>query len=93
MAEGHEEYVVQRILDSRIQRNRLKYYVDWEGYGPEERTWEPPTHLANAEDAIADYHRTYPNRPAPTDLRTHGRRTTDDGRRTAHELGPRDKRE
>jgi hypothetical protein len=62
------EWEVEEILDSRIQRGKLQYLVHWLGYGPHERTWEPPDHLSNATEAVAEFHQRYPNRPAPKDL-------------------------
>ena len=35
------EYEVATILNSKIVRNKLYYLVDWLGYSPSERTWEP----------------------------------------------------
>ena len=54
--EGEPEYEVAQILDSKIERWRLKYLVDWVGYGPEERTWEPVENMVHAADAVADFH-------------------------------------
>ena len=66
--EGELEYEVERVLDSRVVRGKLRYFVDWRGYGPESRTWEPVEYLAHATDAINRYHRENPHRPSPQNL-------------------------
>jgi hypothetical protein len=69
--EGELEYAVERILDSRIVNGRLKYHVDWEGWGPSDRTWEDHDELnRHAAGAIADFHEQYPTRPSIKDIRT-----------------------
>ena len=76
LIESELEYMVDRVLDSKIDRGKLKYYIDWEGYPPEDRTWEPASHLENAKEAVAQFHARHPNRPSPADL-SHRNRSSD----------------
>ena len=66
--DGEMEWEVKEVLDSRIHRGKLQYFVDWVGCPVSERTWEPARNLDNAQDAVATYHTNYPNRPCPQDI-------------------------
>ena len=59
------EFEVKAILDSKIIRKKLYYFVDWLGYTPNDRTWEPAENLDNASDLVAEFHRQYPKKPSP----------------------------
>ena len=68
------EYEVVVVLDSKFVRNKLYYLVDWLGYSPSERTWEPVEHVANAQDLLADFHQQYPDKPGPQSAPTRSTR-------------------
>jgi Chromo (CHRromatin Organisation MOdifier) domain len=67
------EYKVKEVLDSRIHHNKLEYFVDWVGYAPHERSWEPASYLDHAAEEITPYHQRYPDRPSTQGLRTQRR--------------------
>ena len=68
------EYEVKEILDSRVRNSKLEYLVDWVGYDPHERSWEPASYLDHAPEEIARYHERYPDRPSAHSIRTRSRR-------------------
>jgi hypothetical protein len=57
--EDAEEYEVERILDHRRvvrgRRTTQEYLIRWKGYGPEEDTWEPTSHLRGAREMLDEY--------------------------------------
>ena len=65
------EYEVVSILDSKIVRGKLYYLVDWLGYSPSDRTWEPIENVTNARAILEDFHRQYSEKLGPQLKMTH----------------------
>jgi ''chromo'' (CHRromatin Organisation MOdifier) domain. len=64
---------VERVLDSQISKDQVRYLVRWVGY-PHRRdwTWEPWEHFfgEEAKEAVRDFHR--PKSEKPRDARAMG---------------------
>jgi len=73
--QGQDEWVVKEVLDSRIRRNKLEYLVDWDGWSPSDRTWEPASYLENSNILVNEFHAKYPERCSQKDIRPRGARS------------------
>ena len=60
--EGEPEYHVEAVEDSRMSWKTLQYRVRWVGWAS--LTWEP-WYFVNTTEAVARFHRQYPDKPGP----------------------------
>jgi transposase InsO family protein len=62
------EWEVAEDLDSKIERGKLRYLIDWKGYSVDERTWEPAENVQHAERLVQQFHSQHPHHAGPRDL-------------------------
>ncbi|MBW0537509.1 hypothetical protein O181_077224 [Austropuccinia psidii MF-1] len=65
--EEEGEWEVSQILDSKLNRGKLWYLVEWKGFSQdsERSTWEPTENLKNCPELVKDFHSLYPDKPGP----------------------------
>ncbi|CAJ0936069.1 unnamed protein product [Ranitomeya imitator] len=66
LVEGELEYIVEKILDSRVSRRRLQYLVKWKGYAQEDNSWVFASDV-HAPDLVRAFHVAHPGRPGGSD--------------------------
>ena len=54
LIEDVEEWEVEKILDTRVNRGKTEYLVRWQGFAPAEDSWQPADNL-HCPDKVAEY--------------------------------------
>ena len=63
MVEGETEYEIEKILDSKMSRNRLKFLVRWKGYTAAADEWIDEGYLEHSKDLIDQYNQSQSSKP------------------------------
>nr|XP_057928430.1 uncharacterized protein LOC131129193 [Doryrhamphus excisus] len=74
LVDGHPAFTVKAILYVRRRGRGFQFLVDWEGYGPEERSWVSRSLILDPQ-LLTDVYNRFPEKPVyrPPGTRTAGR--------------------
>jgi hypothetical protein len=63
--EGHNEFEVEKVSDSRVYYRKFQYLVKWLGYDHLHNSWEPVSNVSNSKELIHKFHKDHPDAPKP----------------------------
>lgn len=55
-----EDFVVEKVIGKRYnqKKKQFEYLLKWEGYPPEQNTWEPLSNLTTCKSLLQEYEKT-----------------------------------
>lgn len=62
--EGEKEWILERILTSRLHYRKLQYRAKWVDY-EEDMQWYPARNFRHAPQLLKNFHEKYPRKPGP----------------------------